>query len=155
MKKLLLILAISTLLIGCAFAANADDFKVDEKIYTSSFKDTDFTIYFEDTNTSGIGIFRSIETTDEDNDDAVDDILKTDGDDYLKADDDFKLEKNPDNTANFTDTENHNQGIVELVELDKEQFIIVFWSDNADDMSKLMTQLKDFNKDNSLTPVAF
>lgn len=156
MKKLFVAFIVFTLLVGCVYAANVNDFKVDEKLYNSTFTLSDGVIYFDNTNSSGVGIFKYIDADDNsDNDDAIDNIIMDDGSDYLQADDDFKLNKNPDNTANFTDVDHNNQGIVELVDVDNERFVIVFWSKEANATNELMSELTDFNKDNNLTPIAF
>ena len=75
----------------------------------------------------------------------------------MAADEDFKLDKNSDNTANFTDYDENNMGVVEVVEVDNEKFVIVFWASNGDnaDYADLLVQLNDFNKENDLAPVAF
>ena len=157
MKKLLLILVMSALLIGCAFAANVSDFKVDKSVYTQSFNDTDGIIYSDAAQTSGIGIFKALDTTDDDDNDndAGDNLIMNDGSDYLAADDDYMLNKNSDNIANFTDTDHGSHGMVELVEVDNEQFVIVFWCKNAGDEVKLASEVSEFNKENNLTPITF
>ena len=155
MKKLFLVLIISTLLIGSAYAANLDDFKVDDKLYNSTFNNTDCKVYFDNAKASGIGIFKYLDAVDDENDDAIDGIIMDDGNDYLVADDDYQINKNSDNTANFTDSDHGSYGVVEVVEVDNEKFVIVFWSKNSNDTSKLMSQLTEFNKDNNLTAIAF
>ena len=155
MKKFLLVLIISTLLIGSAYAANLGDFKVDDKLYNSTFNNTDCKVYFDNAKASGVGIFKYLDTVDDENDDAIDGIIMNDGNDYLVADDDYQINKNSDNTANFTDSDHGTYGVVEVVEFDNEKFVIVFWTKNSADTGKLMTQLTEFNKNNNLTPVAF
>lgn len=69
----------------------------------------------------------------------------------------MKIEKNPDNTVNFTDYNHATKGISEIINANGEQFILVSWAkDSANiDMSKLMSTLNDFNKNNNVNAVAF
>lgn len=159
MRKLFLILIISALLFSCVYAVDElSNFKVDDKLYDSNFNGSDCIIYFDDTNSSGMGIFKYLDNDcEDDDDDAIDNILIDDGDDYLEADEDYKLTKNPDNTANFTDLDNNNRGIVELVDVNNEKFVIVFWAknDSSIDNEELISQLNDFNKNNDVSPISF
>lgn len=158
MKKIFFVLIISLFLVGCVAAAELIDFKIDDSLYTSNYTESDMIVYFDDTNSSGLCIFKYYENeTEETNDDSVDNVVKDEGNDYLVADEDFKLDKNSDNTANFTDNDENNMGVVEVVEVDNEKFVIVFWASNGNnaDYADLLAQLNDFNKENNLAPVAF
>lgn len=157
MKKLFLILIIFTLSISCVYASqNLADFKVDE-IYASTFNDSECIIYSENNYASGVGIFKYIDIDDNKSDDVIDNVIMDDGADYLKVDEEYQLTKNPDNTANFTDLDHGNHGVVELVDVGGEKFVIVFWMKNSNnnDNTQLMSQLTDFNKNNNLSPIAF
>ena len=158
MKKIIFALVISLFLIGCVCATELTDFKIDDSLYSSNYTESDMIVYFDDTNSSGLCIFKYYENeTEETNDGAGDNVVKDEGNDYLAADEDFKLDKNSDNTANFTDYDENNMGVVEVVEVDNEKFVIVFWASNGDnaDYADLLVQLNDFNKENDLAPVAF
>ena len=159
MRKIFLILIIGALLIGCAYAADSmNDFKFDDSVYSSNYSDSDCEIYFDETNSSGLGIFKYTDTEDDDgndSDDLIDGIVMTDGDDYLTADDDYKIDKQADNTGNFTDLENGNYGTVELVEVDNEKYVIVFWTKNADELKEFKSMLDEFNKENNIIAIAF
>ena len=117
MKKIIFVLIISTLFMGCAFAANSiNDLKVDEKYKHEAGNDY-FSLNLNDNKDTGCVIFKNV------NDDAYDKIsdsygnfIQDDGRDYIKHDDDMKIDKNPDNTANFTDMDHSTHGVVELVD---------------------------------------
>lgn len=158
-KKILVLIIVSSILIGCVCAAGVTDFKADNK-YKSIYSDNDCAIYADEHNDTGISIYKALDTTDDDDDDsfeAFENFLRDDGNDYLTADDDLTLDKNADYTANFTDTEHGTAGISELVEHDGQQYVIVVWSINTNelDFAGLVTTLNDFNKANDLVSIEF
>ena len=69
----------------------------------------------------------------------------------------MKIDKNPDNTANFTDMDHSTHGVVELVESNGQQYIVVFLAKNSANIqnSDLASQLAQFNTNNQVKPVAF
>lgn len=69
----------------------------------------------------------------------------------------MKVDKNSDNTANFTDYEHAEHGVVEVIDVDGTQYIVVFWAKDSSNVSNsdLMSQLNEFNKDNNVKPIAF
>ena len=158
MKKIIFVLIISTLFMGCAFAANSiNDLKVDEKYKHEAGNDC-FSLNLNDNKDTGCVIFKNV------NDDAYDKIsdsygnfIQDDGRDYIKHDDDMKIDKNPDNTANFTDMDHSTHGVVELVESNGQQYIVVFLAKNSANIqnSDLASQLAQFNTNNQVKPVAF
>ncbi len=157
-KKIIFVLFISTLFMGCAFAANSiNDLKVDEKYKHEAGNDY-FSLNLNDNKDTGCVIFKNV------NDDAYDKIsdsygnfIQDDGRDYIKHDDDMKIDKNPDNTANFTDMDHSTHGVVELVDSNGQQYIVVFLAKNSANIqnSDLASQLAQFNTNNQVKPVAF
>ena len=158
MKKIIFVLIISTLFMGCAFAANSiNDLKVDEKYKHEAGNDC-FSLNLNDNKDTGCVIFKNV------NDDAYDKIsdsyghfIQDDGRDYIKHDDDMKIDKNPDNTANFTDMDHSTHGVSEVVKSGGEEFIVVAWAKDSSNMdsAKLLSALNDFNKDNNVNAIAF
>lgn len=157
-KKVLFATVVLSLLIGGACAASVSDFKVDDtfkNVYSSEY----YSVYSHNDD-SGILIFKNVNDDvydDKVNDDVLDNTIQHDGREYLHSDDDLKLDKNSDNTANFTDYDHATKGVSEVVDLNGEQFIVVSWAkDSANvDMAKLMSTLNEFNKNNNVKPVAF
>ena len=69
----------------------------------------------------------------------------------------MKIDKNSDNTANFTYYEHATHGVSEVIKVDGEQFIVVSWAKDSSniDNAKLISILNDFNKNNKVESVAF
>ena len=64
----------------------------------------------------------------DDNNDPYDGLIHDDGREYIEIDDDMIINKNPDNTANFTDKDHATHGVVELAESNGQQYIVVFFA---------------------------
>ncbi|MBR0059505.1 MAG: hypothetical protein IJP99_09275 [Methanobrevibacter sp.] len=69
----------------------------------------------------------------------------------------MKIAKNTDNTANFTDMDHKTHGVSEVVKLNGQDYVVVFWAKDSSNMdnAKLMASLTEFNKNNNVSPVAF
>ena len=89
--------------------------------------------------------------------DVYDHVLHDDVRDYIKVDDDMKIDKNSDYTANFTDLDHATHGVVELVESNGQQYIVVAWAKNSSNVqnSELAQQLSQFNNDNQVKAISF
>ena len=156
-KNILLLLFISLLLFGTVCAQKTvNDFQVDES-YNNAYNGTSNSLYLNEKQDSGITIYRYLAGDVDDDNDAYDDLIHDEGKDYLTPDDDFKIDKNTDNTANFTDIDNAQHGVVEVVNVDGEDFVIVFWAKDTNNVtnSDLISQLNEFNKDNNVKAIAF
>ena len=156
-KNILLLLCISLLLFGTVCAQKTvNDFHVDES-YNNAYNGTSYSLYLNEKQDSGITIYRYLAGDVDDDNDAYDDLIHDDGIDYLTPDDDFEIVKNADNTANFTDIDHAQHGVVEVVNVDGEDFVIVFWAKDTSNVtnSDLIFQLNEFNKDNNVKAIAF
>ena len=158
-KKILFALFVSALLIGGACAASVNNFNVDKSyknVYTSDY----YSVYADDKQDSGILIFKNVDDDaydDKVNDDILDNVIQHDGRKYITPDDDLKLDKNSDNTANFTDSDHATHGVSEVIKVDGEQYIVVSWAKDSSniDNAKLASILNDFNKNNKVEATAF
>ena len=156
-KNILLLICISFLLIGAVSAQKTvNDFQIDDS-YSQAYTGTTHSLYLNEKQDSGIGIYKYLADDDADDDDAYDDLTHDEGTDYLTPDDDFKIDKNSDNTANFTDIDHAQHGVVEVINCDGEEYVIVFWAKDTSDLtnSDLISQLNNFNKDNNVKAIAF
>ena len=156
-KNILLLLFISLLLFGTVCAQKTvNDFQVDES-YNNAYNGTSNSLYLNEKQDSGITIYRYLAGDVDDDNDAYDDLIHDEGKDYLTPDDDFKIDKNADNTANFTDIDHAQHGVVEVVNVDGEDFVIVFWAKDTSNVtnSDLISQLNEFDKDNNVKAIAF
>ena len=156
-KNILLLLFISLLLFGTVCAQKTvNDFQVDES-YNNAYNGTSNSLYLNEKQDSGITIYKYLAGDDDDDNDAYDDLIHDEGKDYLTPDDDFKIDKNSDNITNFTDIDNAQHGVVEVVNVDGEDFVIVFWAKDTNNVtnSDLISQLNEFNKDNNVKAIAF
>jgi len=158
-KKILFALLVSALMIGGVFAASVNDFTVDGA-YTSEYTSEYYNVFTKDNQTCGILVFKNVDDDAYDdavNDDILDNVIHHDGKEYTLPDDDMKIDKNQDNTANFTDTEHATHGISEVVDSNGQQYIVVFWAKDSSGINTtdIVSQLNDFNKENSVEPVAF
>ena len=130
-----------------------NDFQIDDS-YDNAYNGS-YSLYLNANHDSGITVYRY--AAGDVDDDAYDDLIHEDGRDYLTPDDDFKVDKNSDNTVNFTDYDHAQQGVAEVVDVDGEGFIVVFWAKDTSNVNTadLMSQLNDFNKDNDVEAIAF
>ena len=155
--KILFALIITSLLAGCVCAASVNDFKIDSS-YNSTFSSDYYSVYLNDRGNSGVAIYKNVDDDryDDLNDEIVDDIVHEDGRDYL-GDEDIQILKNDDHTANFTDYDHLQHGVVEVIESDNNQYIVVFFTKYPSNIkdADLILKLNDFNKDNNVTAVAF
>lgn len=158
-KKILFALAVFTLLIGSACAASVNDFKVDSSFSSDAFTSDYYTVHLNADGDSGVAIYKNVDDDvyDDLNDDVVDNIVHGDGREYLVVDDDMQITKNADGTANFTDFDHAEHGVVEVVENGGEQYIVTFFAKDSSSTTNadLMSMLNNFNKDNDVAPVAF
>lgn len=140
------------------FAANsASDFKVDGN-YKHVLGNEYYSVNLNDNKDTGCLIFKNVDDDLYDNhNDPYDHIIHDDGRDYIKADDDMKINKNPDNTANFTDMDHSTHGVVEVVNSNGQQYIVVFFAKDSTNIQNkdLASQLTQFNNDNQVKAVAF
>lgn len=173
-KKIFFALIVTTLLIGSACAVNSNGFKVDG--YNNSYDSDLNSAYVNSNGDSGVSIYKNTNGVYYEYDD--DGYYEYDDDGYYDYDDDgyydyddgyivsngyngirddMQLSKNTDNTATFTDYDDAEHGVVEVVQHGGEQYTIVFWAKDASNVNNadLMTKLTDFNKDNGVSPVAF
>lgn len=178
-KKILLALIVTTLLVGSACAANINGFKVDgySNTYDSDYDST----YLNSNGDSGVSIYKNSngayyeyddghydydddgydydDAYDHDYDDVYDDdyVAHNGGTVYNGISDDMQLTKNADNTASFTDYDDAEHGVVEVVQLDGEKYTVIFWAKDASNINNadLISKLTDFNKDNGVSPIAF
>lgn len=157
-KKILLALVITTLLAGSVCVASVNDFKVDGS-YGNDFSSDQYSVYLNGNKDSGVAIYKNVndDLYDNLNDDSVDYIVHDDGREYLVVDDDMQISKNADNTANFTDYDHAEHGVVEVVEIGGNQYVVVFFAKDSSNTTNadLMAKLTAFNKDNNVAPVAF
>lgn len=157
-KKILFMLIISTLFIGCAFAANSvNDFKVDENYKHMAGNDY-YSINLNDSQNTGFLIFKNVDDDAyDDNNDPYDGLIHDDGREYIQVDDDMKIDKNPDNTANFTDYDHATHGVVEVVDSNGQQYIVVIFAKNSANIQNndLASQLTQFNNNNQVKAIAF
>ena len=135
-------LIISTLFIGCAFAANSvNDFKVNENYKHVAGNDF-YSINLNDNKDAGCLIFKNVDDDAyDDNSDPYDGLIHDDGREYIEVDDDMTINKNPDNTANFTD---------------QQYIVLIFAKDVSNTQNNdLASQLTQFNNDNQVKIIAF
>lgn len=159
MKQIFFALIVLTFIIGGACAASVNDFKVDDA-YQNLYKSDYYSAYANSNQDCGLLIFKNVDDDAYDhkvNDDILDHVIHHDGREYITPDDDMKLAKNSDNTTNFTDYDHATKGVSEVIKAGSDQFIVVSWAKNSSntDMSKLMSVLHDFNKNNKVEAIAF
>lgn len=159
MKQIFFALIVLTFIIGGACAASVNDFKVDDA-YQNLYKSDYYSAYANGNQDCGFLIFKNVDDDAYDhkvNDDILNHVIHHDGREYITPDDDMKLAKNSDNTTNFTDYDHATKGVSEVIKAGSDQFIVVSWAKNSSstDMSKLMSVLHDFNKNNKVEAIAF
>lgn len=133
LRNIFVLMAISLLLFGAVSAQkNVSDFQVDNLngTYTGSY----FTLYLNEKQDSGVTIYKNL-AGDTDEGDAYEHLIHDDGREYITLDDDMKVDKNSDNTANFTDYEHAEHGVVEVIDVDGTQYIVVFWAKDSSNVS--------------------
>lgn len=158
-KKVFLLFAVSTLLIGSVCAAGVNDFKVDSS-YKEVYSGDYYAVYADSSQDSGISIYKNVDDDvydDIDNDDILEGVIHHDGREYITPDDDLKLNMTDNDTANFTDYEHATHGLSEVVKSGGDEYVVVFWAKDSSnvDFSKLMSNLDQFNKDNKAELVLF
>ena len=158
-KKILFALLVSALLIGGACAASVNSFDVD-KDYKNLYESSYYSVYANGKENSGILIFKNVDDDkydDKVNDDILDNVIHHDGREYIVGDDDMKVDVGSDNIAKFTDYDHATHGVSEVVKVDGKEYIVVAWAKDSSkiDNKDLLSQLKDFNKDNSVKAIAF
>ncbi len=145
----------SLLLFGAVCAQkNVTDFQIDES-YTHAQDGNNYSLYLNGKQDSGITVYKYL--VDGDDDGAYEDLIHDNGCDYLTPDDDLKVDKNSDNTVNFTDYDHAQHGVAEVINVDGESFVVVFWAKDTSDVnnSDLMSKLNEFNKDNDVKVIEF
>lgn len=179
-KKILLALMVTALLMGSVCAASVNNFKVDG--YNNQYGSDFNSVYINDNGDSGVNIYKNAgvhydidddDGYDLDDDDGYDydDDYDLDDDDHYDYDgidydlddngdhdlDDMQITKNSDNTGYFTDYDDAEHGVVEVVQSGNDKYTVVFWAKDTSGInsSDLMAKLSNFNKDNGVAPVAF
>ena len=155
LRKIAFLLVVSLLLFGAVTAQKTvNDFKVDES-YSSAHNGTHESVYLNERQDSGVTIYNDY--IDDDHDDVYDDLVHDHGRDYLTPDDDFKIDKNSDNTVTFKDYDHGQHGVAEVIKSNGTKFVVVFWAKNNGgiDDSSLISQLNEFNKDNNVKAISF
>lgn len=158
-RKILFALLVTSLLVGGVCAASVNNFKIDNSFSDNAFSSDYYSVHLNGNKDSGINIYKNVndDSYDDLNDDAVDHLVHDDGHEYLVVDDDMQVTKNADNTANFTDHDHAQHGVVEVVQSGSDQYIVVVWAKDSSSINNadLMAKLTAFNKDNGVSPVAF
>lgn len=147
------------MMIGSTCAANSQGFNINDSfknVYDSEY----YSVYATADQSSRINIYKNVNDDvydDITNDDVFDGVIHHDGSEYTVPDDDMKIDKNSDNTANFTDMDHATKGVCEIVKHNGEEYIVVCWAkDNSNlDFAKLISRLNGFNKDNNVNAIAF
>lgn len=155
LRNIICIFCISLLLLGAVSAQkNANEFQID-KSFNSEYNGTGYSLYLNENHDSGITVYRNL-VNDEDTGD-YGKLIHDNGRDYLIPDDEMTVLKNSDDTANFTDYDNKEHGVVEVINVDGIDYVIVSWAKDGANVkdSDLLFQLIKFNKDNKVKPVAF
>ena len=155
-KMIALLLFVSLLLMGTVCAQrNVSDFQVDGS-YSQAYSGPYNALFLNKGHDTGVTIYR-YSAGDIDDNDAYDDLIHDDGFEYLTADDDMQITKNSDNTVIFKDFDHANHGVSEVIEVNGERFIVVFWTKNTSNVNDadLSSQLNQFNQDNNVSPIAF
>ena len=110
-----------------------------------------YSVYSNGNQDIGVLIFQNVNDDVYDdmvNDDILDNVIRHDGSEYIVSDDDMNLDKNSDNTANFTDYDHATHGISEVVKVDGQEYIVAFWAKDSSSVNNgdLISQLNNFNK---------
>lgn len=158
-KKIIPLLLVSAIMFGAVSAASVNDFSID-KSYKNIYSSDYYSVNSNGNQDSGVLIFQNVDDDVYDdlvNDDILEGVIHHDGREYIVPDDDLKLDKNSDNTANFTDYDHATHGVSEVVKVDGQEYIVVFWAKDSSSISTgdLISKLTNFNKDNDVDVVAF
>ena len=185
-KKIFFAMIVTALLIGSACAVNMNEFKVDGYSNTygsdynsayvnnngdsgvSIYKNTE-AVYYHDYDDDGYYEYGDDGYYEYDDDgyydydddgyyDYDDDyVVQTGGTVYNGIRDDMQITKNADNTATYTDYDDAEHGVIEVVEFGGQQYTVVFWAKDMSNINNtdLMSKLTQFNADNGIAPVAF
>ncbi len=156
-RNVIFLLVVSLLLFGVASAQKTvNDFQIDES-YNHAYNGTYNSLYLNDKHDAGIGIFKNAAGDVDDDHDAYGGFIQDDGRAYITADDDMKIDRNSDNTVNFTDCDHAEHGAAEVITVDGDEYIVVFWAKDTSDVSDsdLIFQLSEFNEDNDVKAVSF
>lgn len=153
---------VTALLIGSACAVNMNEFKVNG--YNNSYESDYSSAYVNNNGDSRVSIYKNTEAVyyqeyDDDGYYEYDDdyVVQTSGTVYNGIQDDMQITKNADNTATFTDYDDAQHGVIEVVEFGGQQYTVIFWAKDMSNINNtdLMSKLTQFNADNGIAPVAF
>ena len=157
----MLVLFISLILLAPVCAQkNVSDFGVD-KSYKHICDNKDYySLYMNDKKDAGVIVFKNVNDDaydDDDGNDTYDHLIHDDAKEYITVDDDFKIDKNSDNTANFTDMDHAEKGVVEIIKCDGQEYVVVFWAKDSSNVTidDLTSLLHEFNKDNKVEAISF
>ena len=158
-KKIFFALIVSALLIGGVCAASVNDFKIDDT-YKGIYNGEYYSVYANSNQDAGISIYKNVDDDvydDKENDNILDNVIHHDGREYIVADEDLSIDVGSNHIANFTDYEHATHGVSEVVDVNGDQYIVVAWAKDSSNMdsAKLLSALKDFNKDNNVKAIAF
>lgn len=145
---------ISLLLFGAVSAQNVTDFQID-KSYSNAYNGSYYSLYLNDQQDSGVTIYKAL--AEDDDNDAYDGLIHDEGKEYITPDDDMKIDKNSDNTINFTDYDYATHGVSEVINVDDVDYVVVFWAKDSSNVNNadLMAKLNEFNKDNKVQAIAY
>lgn len=153
---------VTALLIGSACAVNMNEFKVNG--YNNSYESDYSSAYVNNNGDSRVSIYKNTEAVyyqeyDDDGYYEYDDdyVVQTSDTVYNGIQDDMQITKNADNTATFTDYDDAQHGVIEVVEFGGQQYTVIFWAKDMSNINNtdLMSKLTQFNADNGIAPVAF
>ena len=156
-RNVLFLFVVSLLLFGTACAQKTvNDFEIDES-YAGAYNGSYHSLYLNQNLDSGIAIYKIAAGDVDEDDDAHENLIHDDGRDYMTPDDDMKIDKNSDNTFNFTDYDHGQHGVGELIDVDGDSYVVAFFEKGTGsvDCTNLISQLSQFNKDNDVDAVAF
>ena len=159
LKRYFFALIVSALLIGGVCAASVNDFKIDDT-YKGVYNGEYYSVYANSNQDAGISIYKNVDDDvydDKENDNILDNVIHHDGREYIVADEDLSIDVGSNHIANFTDYEHATHGVSEVVDVNGDQYIVVAWAKDSSNMdfAKLLSTLKDFNKDNNVKAIAF
>ena len=157
-KKIFIIGIIALMVLSTCYAAKSvTDFKIDNSYYKVD-SGKYFALYLTNNQESGIAIYKYVNDKDiVDENDKYDHMVNDYGKQYINPNEQIDITKNKDNTTVFKDHGNQEHGVLELVKIGDEQFVIVAFTkeQSKTEQSTLVTLLNNFNKANNLTPIAY
>ena len=151
-RNIAVLAVISLLLFGTACAQKTvNDFKIDGT-YDAAYNGNNHSLYLNQKQDSGIAIFKNVAGDVDEDDGAHDNLIHEGGRDYLTSGEDMKIDKNSDNTFNFTDYDYCQHGIGEVIKCDGDEYVVVFFAKESSHVNNpdLITKLNEFNKDNDV-----